>query len=240
MSLFASRQSDGHDDPSWPGLVDIFAFTLVLVVFLMAAALEQPQPKDVEKARQEFGESKIGETGEDLRKRLPSETVRPPDDQNEIIVQGPEKNPISFRINEYELDSIHIVRLESIAVALDEVVKKNLPIRIIIDGRADPQEFKNRPLTPPRDNRELSALRAAFVARTIVEKAPDLSKHLHVVGLGEEGEKAPESMSLEDKESYYAPFRRVSIRIQIDEQKLNKQWQEKIKNADNSVTGERQ
>ena len=38
---------DEHDDPSWPGLVDIFAFTMVIMVFLMAFALREKSAKQV-------------------------------------------------------------------------------------------------------------------------------------------------------------------------------------------------
>lgn len=227
MSIFALRQPDGQDDPSWPGLVDIFAFTLVLVVFLMAVALDKPSPDEAirarEKSKQEFEKSKISAAEQGIKKNLPKENVSTPAGQREITIQGPEKKQISFLVNQYDLGAPDVVRLQTIASALSEaVVKNDLPVFIIIDGRADPREFQRS--NPPRDNTELSALRAAFVARTIVQQAPNLSEYIRVVGLGVQGELAQAGISQQAEEQHYAFFRRVSIRVGIDESRLDKQF----------------
>jgi hypothetical protein len=249
MSLFALRHSDGHDDPSWPGLVDIFAFTLVLVVFLMAAALEQPSREDSiradEKLKEEFEKSKIVTAEEGLKKNIPEESVSSPVGQREITIQGPENKQISFLVNQYDLGAVDVLRLQRIANALNvEVVKNDLPVVITIDGRADPREFQRS--IPPRDNTELSALRAAFVARTIIQQAPNLSDYLRIVGLGVQGEMAPAGMSQEAQEQHYAFFRRVSIHVGLDERRLDQQFRKEhpldeeqkkaIENAENDST----
>ncbi|NJN63425.1 MAG: hypothetical protein HC882_00165 [Acidobacteria bacterium] len=61
-------------------------------------------------------------------------------------------------------------------------------VYLAVEGSADLSEFKR--LAPPRDNFELSALRAATVVREMEEVAPSLRALATVVGLGPQGDPA--------------------------------------------------
>jgi len=198
---------DEHDDPSWPGLVDIFAFTMVIMVFLMAFALREKSAKQV---AEEGGAAAINDAAQGLRGSATDFTVRATG-KNELTLEGLESRPLSFAVNAFDLEPVQVARLERIADALGRLVSAHAKLLFFIDGRADPQEFHQ--VQAPRDNTDLSALRAAFVAKTLVRRAPALERKLRVVGLGVEGEMVRPGTAAEVAATLYAKYRRVSIRI---------------------------
>lgn len=202
--------ADEHDDPSWPGLVDIFAFTMVIMVFLMAYALREKTAKQV---AEEGGAATINNAAIGLRNSAGDFKVTTTG-KNELTIEGLESHPLSFSVNAFDLEPVQVARLERIADALGRLVAANAQVLFFIDGRADPQEFHQA--QAPRDNTDLSALRAAFVAKTLVRRAPTLERKLRVVGLGVEGEMVRLGTSPDVAAALYAKYRRVSIRIVPD------------------------
>ncbi|MCK9377030.1 MAG: OmpA family protein, partial [Syntrophobacterales bacterium] len=83
----------------------------------------------------------------------------------EIQIQG--KPRVTFETMKYELSLDDKQRLQMLAPILYELRQKK-KFFITINGTADPRELRNA--APPRNNTELSALRAAAVA-DLLEKA---------------------------------------------------------------------
>ena len=85
----------------------------------------------------------------------------------EIEIQGNPK--ITFETNEYDLTEFDQNRLEHLATILRDL-RQSRKFFITINGTADPRELQRD--LPPRNNTELSALRAATVAAVLENAAP--------------------------------------------------------------------
>jgi len=147
-----------------------------------------------------------------LRKRLAGmQMVIIADEQNkEIEIHGEPR--ITFETMQYELSGADRQRLERLAPILLELRQKK-PFFITINGTADPRELRDA--APPRNNTELSALRAATVAAMLENASPGLGRYLRVMGLGVKGQKkalAPE----DDPDKFYQQYRTVSLVLKID------------------------
>ena len=104
----------------------------------------------------------------------------------EIEIQG---NPrITFETMKYELTEYDQNRLEHLAPILRDL-RQFRKFFITINGTADPRELQSD--LPPRNNTELSALRAATVAAVLENAAPGLGQNLRILGLGSKGVAKP-------------------------------------------------
>lgn len=288
----AWRRRDDFENPAWPGMVDIFAFTLALFMIFwfsgnfparlenlekknqdLAAALRtlearnlnlsqgnlslqqkletltqshqalQAQAADLEASRRSLEDEKkawaaqatdlnarILRLGEEnlqlrdigrqdweellqlLRHRLAGlpVTIIPNQRDKEIEIQG---NPrITFETMQFDLAEFDEHRLEQLAPILREL-RQSKQFFITISGTADPREFQRD--LPPRNNGELSALRAATVAAVLENAAPGLGRHLRILGLGAKGTQTPRPAG-NDPEVAYRQFRTVSLVLKID------------------------
>ncbi|MCL4502008.1 MAG: hypothetical protein M1438_09145, partial [Deltaproteobacteria bacterium] len=68
---------------------------------------------------------------------------------------------------------------------------------------------------PPRNNTELSALRAAAVAGVLEKAAPGLGHFLRVTGLGVKGKEHPLNPG-ENPDKIYRQYRTVNLVLKID------------------------
>jgi flagellar motor protein MotB len=288
----AWRRREDAENPAWPGLVDIFGFTLAFLLLLWFAAnwpqkvenLER-QSKDLgvrvanmkaankrlqamnlslaEKLRQQdlasqslavklkeleasnktldaqarllqannldlsgkiqqlhLEKAALKEIGlkdwEELLKLLQTRLAKssvviiPNKNDKAIKIQG--KPRVTFATNRYELSPYDKDRLQSLAPILYELRQKK-KFFITINGTADPRELHN--LAPPRNNTELSALRAAAVATVLEKAAPGLGKYLRVTGLGVKGKKRPLAPG-ENPDTVYRQYRSVNLVLKID------------------------
>ena len=108
--------------------------------------------------------------------------IIPNQHDKEIEIQGNPK--ITFETMKYDLGAGDQNLLESAAPILHNLRQSN-KFFITINGTADPREFDRDLL--PRNNSELSALRAATVATVLENAAPGLGQHLRILGLGSKG-----------------------------------------------------
>ncbi len=249
------REEDS-DSPAWPGLVDIFAFTMVLMVLLSTQALKgtnqevnrlQAELEDCEKrvsamrteiasyektlealeiSREERltleerlqaqGKRLINELAASLTSELGKlgvfHEINP--DALEIKIEKFMDRDISFDRGQYDLSLEDEAILQQFAPTLLKVIKDR-PVVILINGRADPLPYRYTPQRPPRDNIELSALRAATVAKLMEASARGISKWIQVVGLGETGELVL-GTDPERAEEIYRQYRRVSFTIRVN------------------------
>jgi flagellar motor protein MotB len=137
-------------------------------------------------------------------------TVIPNKLDKEIQIQG--KPQVTFETMKYELSPDDIQRLQMLAPILYELrQKKNF--FITINGTADPRELQNA--APPKNNTELSALRAAAVADLLEKAAPGLGRHLRVTGLGVKGQERTLAAG-ENPETIYRQYRSVNLVLKID------------------------
>jgi flagellar motor protein MotB len=98
--------------------------------------------------------------------------------------------------------------------------------KLIIRGEADLDPYRmertgGRP-SPPRNNHELSALRAATVSRLLAEEGGISKGVIEVVGLGEQGQSLergssePLELFEQRRNAAYQEHRRVTLEIRID------------------------
>ncbi len=236
------RRRDEGENPAWPGLVDLFAFTLVFVLLLwFGSDLKGEKEKINEKIKKleednshlkvekdqlekEFGKLKdiIGGKGlkelkniyEIIKVKLPMD-YRIVMDEEAIEIQIKGDPPIYFKTGDYQLSKQDQERLRSLApIILDTVQGK--PLYVLINGTADPRFLPDRGF-PPHNNVELSALRSATVADTLEKAALGLGKYLRIVGLGVIGEEAPPGV---DPEPHYQQYRTINLVIKVDVEKL--------------------
>lgn len=286
------RRHEDTDNPAWPGLVDIFAFTLAFLLIIWfannlpqkvenleketqtlsaritsltgekqqlrslnqslqnrLALMEQSNQnlsdqvkglesslRDLDSQRAVLKEANLGlnaavqrlqdanaslrdlgrqdwqELLQMLRKRLAGMQLEiiPHEQEKEIEIHG--KPRITFETLQYELAGMDRQRLERLAPILLDLRQKK-PFFITINGTADPRELHDA--APPRNNTELSALRAATVAAMLENASPGLGRYLRVMGLGVKGQKrslAPE----DDPDRFYQKYRTVSLVLKID------------------------
>ena len=249
------RRLTDHENPAWPGLVDLFAFSMILVLFLWVSS-QTPQSTDktdladslrVEQARIE---SLLVENAM-LRKQLSSTRAtlaKNTSDRRRLLRQAilEELNDVSRRLvdrfgphpeDSGELDTarmrITIRRFlgrellfgtlssgleeeDRLALArfvrmIADLLPEHPALRLDIEGTADPRPVRRT--THPRDNVELSALRAAAVANVMLSATPALAGRVRVAGLGAVGHLDP---SVTDPETAYRHYRRVTLHLAID------------------------
>lgn len=286
------RRQEDSDNPAWPGLVDIFAFTLAFLLIIWFAhnlpqkvenlqketkdlsaritsltgekqqlrelnqslqnrlALAEQNNRnlsdqvrglenslrDLDSQRVVLQEASVGLNAEIqrlsaenlalrdlgrqdwqellklLQKRLAGLEVEiiPNEQEKEIEIHG--KPRITFETMQYDLSGADRQRLERLAPILLDL-RRQKPFFITINGTADPRELRDA--APPRNNTELSALRAATVAAMLENASPGLGRYLRVMGLGVKGQKkslAPE----DDPDRFYRQYRTVSLVLKID------------------------
>jgi flagellar motor protein MotB len=288
----AWRRREDAENPAWPGLVDIFGFTLAFLLLLWFAANWPQKVENLERKSknlgvqvasmnaenrrlQEINQSlaeklrRQGLTNQDLalkvsqleetNKNLDSQAkllqasnldlngqiqqlnqakaalqeiglkewqellkllqarlaksnmvIIPNRNNKEITIQG--KPRVTFDTNRYELSPYDKHRLQLLAPILYELRQKK-KFFITINGTADPRELRNA--APPRNNTELSALRAATVATVLEKAAPGLGEYLRVTGLGVKGQKRPLAPG-ENPDMAYRQYRTVNLVLKID------------------------
>ncbi len=286
------RRREDAENPAWPGLVDVFGFTLAFLLLLWFAANWPEKVKDLEQQTQDLGariasgnaekrqlqilvrslEEKLrlqDQSNQDLAaqvqqltdnnknldaqlallqgnnlelngqvQRLSDEKaalkdigrkdweellkllqarlakapvkILPHSHEKEITLQG--KPQVAFNTMGYELSPEDKQRLQILAPILYELRQKK-PFFITINGTADPRELQTA--APPRNNTELSALRAAAVAGVLEKAAPGLGHYLRVTGLGVKGKQRPLAPG-ENPDKIYRQYRTVNLVLKID------------------------
>ncbi len=281
----AWHRRDEGENPAWPGLVDIFAFTLIFVMLIwlasdlpkkvanlkaeklslgsrisrlstenqslnarierLTAANQDLQDKttsleastrELDAANKKLAASNLGlnsqivQLGQEnallrdigrrdfqellqlLRQRLAGLqlAIIPHERDKEIEIQG--RPRITFATMSYDLAGVDQERLRRMAPILAEL-RQQKKFFVAINGTADPRELHQG--APPRNNTELSALRAATVARVLEEAAPGLGRYLRVVGLGVKGPK--QSPGAQDNaDAAYREYRSVNLVVKMD------------------------
>jgi flagellar motor protein MotB len=288
----AWRRREDAENPAWPGLVDIFGFTLAFLLLLWFAANWPQKVEKLERQTQDQGlrlasmqteNKQLQEMNRTLEERLRlqglanqglTEQVQqlaennknldartrllqannldlhgkmqqltnenaalkdiglkdwkellkllqarlaksgmmiiPNRNDKEIILQG--KPRVTFQTMKYELSPDDKRRLLALAPILYELRQKK-KFYITINGTADPRELQNT--APPRDNTELSALRAATVAAMLQKSAPGLGHYLRVTGLGVKGQERNLAPG-ENADKIYRQYRTVNLVLKID------------------------
>lgn len=139
-----------------------------------------------------------------------SVVIIPNKDDKEIEIRG--KPRVTFDTTKYELSQYDKDRLKMLAPILYGLRQKKKFV-ITINGTADPRELQNA--APPRNNSELSALRAATVADMLEKSAPGLGHYLRVTGLGVKGQKRTLAPG-ENPDMAYRQYRSVNLVLKID------------------------
>jgi flagellar motor protein MotB len=288
----AWRRREDAENPAWPGMVDIFGFTLAFLLLLWFAANWPQQVKDLERQSQDQGlrlasiqaaNSRLQEMNRSLEEKLRLQgltnqgltaqvqqleenqknldaqigllqtnsldlngkiqqlssekaalqniglldweelltllqarlakskmTIIPNRNEKEITLQG--KPGVTFKTMEYELSPNDQHRLQVLAPILLQLRQKK-KFFITINGTADPRELKHT--GPPRNNTELSALRAAAVADMLEKSAPGLGHYLRVTGLGVKGKERKLAPG-ENADKVYRQYRTVNLVLKID------------------------
>ncbi len=235
--MYGFNRSEG-ENPAWPGLVDVFAFTLVFVLLLGITHQPDEKIKELEEENKmlqleisklqnnlvEINEMIRGRGLRELKELFEIARKNFPDDYNlninedSIEISITTSPAIFFNTAEYKLHTSDHQRLGRLAPILLDLINGK-PFYILINGTADPRPLHQK--IPPQNNIELSALRSATVADILEKTAPGLGRYLRVTGLGVRGEKAPPGV---DPEQYYQQFRTVSLVIKVDPEKLRTQF----------------
>ena len=183
-------RDDDQENPAWPGLVDLFAFGMVAMLLLWVSAIPEPPkgPVLTPQERERLAQVKMLEEVRDVL------SDRPVFGKDGLIV---EENPPAIRVVRFSGQEIFFNRSEFVlsegdrralaqaAVEIRVAIVNRPELIVVVNGTADPEPFRPRE-TPPRDNIELSALRAAVVSRILA--AEGLERRLQVVGLGTRGQ----------------------------------------------------
>jgi flagellar motor protein MotB len=225
MRIYLRRKSRHHEEsPSWPGLVDLFAFGMALMVVLLARehhkdalAGENLPAQSLAKAVAEQQQDKIVNLHAKLQHADPEHALdfKLDKTRNVIMIETIDGDAITFGSMRWHLSSGDATKLEGIlAVVADAMANEDTAV-LKINGTADPR----RVVAPgtPSDNVELSALRAAAVARVVRNGSRVIDpKRIQVVGLGEDGNEDVRGLSEEEAEARLQKYRRVNLEIYID------------------------
>jgi flagellar motor protein MotB len=170
---------DEFESPAWPGLLDLFAFGMVVMLLLWIQSLPEPvgprpDPRQLglDRFRGSFGDGEIRSS--DFTWDAQSFTLR-------LVRFGNQE--IFFPSARFDLTAADVEAIRRVAGELSGKLAQFPQVVIVVNGTADPIPLRSQ--HPPRDNVELSALRAAVVSRTLVETG--LNGRFQVVGLGEVG-----------------------------------------------------
>lgn len=232
------RRRDEGENPAWPGLVDVFAFTLVFILLLgfgggdveklrkenealkKENARLQKEIEELKKGPWAKIKDKLKEIHPVLKNKLSNNFVVDfKENELEIIIRG--APDISFETAQYNIDKDYDRnRLNYLSRILSETLNEQ-PFYILINGTADPRTLKDRGI-PPHNNIQLSALRAATIAALLEKAAPGFGKHLRIVGLGVKGQEVALKPG-DDPEELYRPYRTVDLVVKVDVEKLLQQ-----------------
>jgi hypothetical protein len=214
------RRQDDYENPAWPGLVDIFAFTLVLALIIWGSG---KPGGDTGNGIRVTPPSIIDEVAKLERQHLekfhkcflncvnPGEVDCNYDDQTrEIKISF--HDPIIFGTNKFDLTPDDQMRFKELAPKLQKCVSSG-PYIILINGTADPRKIRETSKTP-KNNTELSALRSATVSGLLDEAVSGIGKKPRVVGLGVKGKLIePEPP---DADEAYKEYRTVYLIIRVE------------------------
>lgn len=213
-----------HDEGAiWPGLVDMFAFGMLLMMLLWLGATAQgegegegPERTDAEILRC-VAKNRLKALRTELSSRIEDEAfvlgaVRP---ENSREPDNPafqlDSAELRFEKGAHDLDAGGVRAIENFVVALSAARSSDAerfdPAYVVLRGSADPDPYRERPPHPPQDNVELSALRASTVAKIIQRKSKTVSEDLRVLGLGSQGDPS--------KKAEYGKHRRVSLEVRM-------------------------
>ena len=214
-----NRQPD--DNPTWPGLVDVFAFGMALMVVLFAVTSgslrAQVQDKDDKiKELQDYSGMRIREIHDNLRRLDPSmaDTWQLDPKANVIHVVSIGGRPITFESAQWTIAREDSLRLQNVVTRIAQEMDSFPDAVLSINGTADPRRLLSKGCLS--DNIELSAMRAAAVARVLNANPHQIDKsRIRVVGLGEEGQKII-GLSPADEDSAYQQYRAVRMDIYVD------------------------
>jgi flagellar motor protein MotB len=212
------RSRLGEENPTWPGLVDLFAFGMAIMVVLVVLNAQFRSWQEQAAAERKSRISEIMSAIIDKDSTM-VHYARLDSAANSIKVDEIEGGPIRFEKSRFDLSAADDARLGKLAATMEAALATDNTAVVAINGTADPDRMNHA--LPPRDNVELSALRAAAVARVFRVKAPKLTdaKRVQVIGLGEDGEAVADS-SFADKEAKYQQYRTVRLEIRIDANRL--------------------
>lgn len=206
MTARRRREDDDQENPAWPGLVDVFAFGMVIMLLLWARASvpieaesTAPPPTVAELLEQE-----ANRVTEDLLAEFDN-SVTLERRGTTIEVTAYRNRQVYFDTGRYDLAPAD----RAVVQELGAIVARNIADRpqfvVLVNGTADPTPLMSA--VPPRNNVELSALRAAGVSQILTQGG--LEGRVQVVGLGETGTNSGQS-SAELRE-----FRRVYLTLQV-------------------------
>jgi flagellar motor protein MotB len=235
------RQEEG-DNPAWPGLVDIFAFTMVLFMLLLGAVSPNTDlekkikqlKEEIKKKEEEINQlkNKLSELKEGfflrgkkdleilyehLKEKVDNENFTVSLDLKNLEIKIKGSPEVSFETARYTLSAGDRERLQRLAPVLAAALQGK-PFYVLINGTADPRELKDRGV-PPHDNVQLSALRAAAVAALLEKAAPGLGEDLRIVGLGVKGREVPLAPGIDPDEAYRR-YRIVDVVVKVDLEKM--------------------
>lgn len=191
---FRSHREDDADNSAWPGLVDLFAFGMALVLLLWASAesrgagrrtdIDLPLPAGVSIEQW---------LADDVAKRLRTKLA---EDLTIEAVAGPWRavirTGVEFPTNGFRLTEPQKKQVQQAASQLLDYLEEDRDSQLVITGQADPNRYVVEDGIPPDNNVELSALRAASVSALVIDSlgasetdSGDLRHRISVRGLGE-------------------------------------------------------
>ena len=109
---------------------------------------------------------------------------------------------IFFASRSFDLEEADREAIAATARNLSDKLAKYPQVVVVVNGTADPNVFSD--VRPPRNNVELSALRAAQVSQALVDAG--LTQRIQIVGLGVTGEKGKSKDEMKE-------FRRVFLEL---------------------------
>lgn len=217
LRLFVAhrRQSEeAQDNPAWPALVDLFAFGMVVMLLLWVQALPEPPkpppPKpdpaivDLQKLQGELQERGL-HPDEDFEFDRRARILR-------FVRLGHEEVFFPSGVSDLTVSDIEAIR--TTAKTLSSILGKFPQLVVVVNGTADPNPLSRD--APPRDNVELSALRAAAVSKILVEEG--LKGRFQIVGLGEIGTAVGKTS--EEMKQYRKVFLEIRWRPEADTRAL--------------------
>jgi outer membrane protein OmpA-like peptidoglycan-associated protein len=191
---FRSHREDDNDNNAWPGLVDLFAFGMALVLLLWASAesrgagpradINLPLPPGIS-IEQWLAEDVSRRLRARLSENLRIEAVAGP--WRAVIRTG-----VEFPTNGFRLTEPQKRQVQQAASQLLGYLEEDKDSQLVIAGQADPNRYVVEDGIPPDNNVELSALRAASVSALVIDslgasgtEPGDLRHRVSVRGLGE-------------------------------------------------------
>ncbi len=180
------NRDEEHENPAWPALVDLFAFGMVVMLLLWVQALpEPPKPPPPAPDPRLVGLSRFLSG---LETTSAVDFVWDPKEPILRLIRFRGRE-IYFDSGRFDLAPEDIAIIRAVARDLSKELVMYPQVVVVVSGTADPSPLVRA--LPPRDNVELSALRAAEVSRVLVDEG--FRQKLQVVGLGETGDAAGKS-----------------------------------------------